>query len=165
MLKGQSNSTSSALPDAASCSFTLETLEKKQDYESHMKLLLLLLLLLLVRLLLCRIYELYSDFVMKNPFYEVEQVRASWTILCTLWRVFVPLHTSKDKSNRTTPKPVLGDLNVAAMLHLYASCAAAAAAAAACTQVIKCELFDEALDLAVKRYPLMLLAAPQQVSD
>jgi hypothetical protein len=25
----------------------------------------------------CRIYELYSDFVMKNPFYEVEQVR-SW---------------------------------------------------------------------------------------
>jgi hypothetical protein len=22
-----------------------------------------------------RIYELYSDFVMKNPFYEVEQVR------------------------------------------------------------------------------------------
>lgn len=23
---------------------------------------------------LCRIYELYSDFVLKNPFYEVEQV-------------------------------------------------------------------------------------------
>lgn len=23
---------------------------------------------------LCRVYELYSDFVMKNPFYEVEQV-------------------------------------------------------------------------------------------
>jgi hypothetical protein len=24
--------------------------------------------------MLCSIYELYSDFVMKNPFYEVEQV-------------------------------------------------------------------------------------------
>ncbi|WIA44528.1 hypothetical protein OEZ86_007263 [Tetradesmus obliquus] len=55
-----------------------------------------------VTALLGRIYELYSDFVMKNPFYEVEQV-------------------------------------------------------------INCELFDEAVDLAVKRYPLMLLAAPQQV--
>ncbi|WIA44524.1 hypothetical protein OEZ86_007260 [Tetradesmus obliquus] len=54
-----------------------------------------------VTALLGRIYELYSDFVMKNPFYELEQV-------------------------------------------------------------IKCELFDEAVDLAVKRYPLMLLAAPQQ---
>lgn len=53
--------------------------------------------------LLGRIYELYSDYVMKNPFYEVEQV-------------------------------------------------------------IKCELFDEAVDLAVKRYPLMLLAAPAQAS-
>lgn len=49
------------------------------------------------------IYELYSDFVMKNPFYEVEQV-------------------------------------------------------------IKCELFDEAVDRAIKRYPLMLLTAPQQAA-
>eukprot|EP00882_Tetradesmus_deserticola_P018461 GHRQ01019828.1.p1 GENE.GHRQ01019828.1~~GHRQ01019828.1.p1 ORF type:complete len:154 (+),score=60.80 GHRQ01019828.1:465-926(+) len=54
-----------------------------------------------VTALLGRIYELYSDYVLKNPFYEVEQV-------------------------------------------------------------IKCELFDEAVDLAVRRYPLMLLAAPQQ---
>lgn len=49
--------------------------------------------------LLSRIYELYSDYVMKNPFYEVEQV-------------------------------------------------------------IKCELFDQAVDLAVRRYPLMLLTQP-----
>jgi len=27
----------------------------------------------------CSIYELYSDFVMKNPFYEVEQV-SKWTV-------------------------------------------------------------------------------------
>ena len=27
-------------------------------------------------------------------------------------------------------------------------------------QVIKCELFDRAVDLAVKRYPLMLLSQP-----
>jgi hypothetical protein len=46
-----------------------------------------------------RIYELYSDYVLKNPFYEVEQV-------------------------------------------------------------IKCELFDTAVDLAVRRYPLMLLTQP-----
>ena len=51
----------------------------------------------------CRIYELYSDYVLKNPFYELDQV-------------------------------------------------------------IKCDLFDESVDFAVKRYPLMLLAAPQQVS-
>ena len=49
--------------------------------------------------LLARIYELYADYVLKNPFYEAEQV-------------------------------------------------------------IKCELFDQAADLAVKRYPLMLLAQP-----
>eukprot|EP00878_Enallax_costatus_P002686 GHUV01002874.1.p1 GENE.GHUV01002874.1~~GHUV01002874.1.p1 ORF type:complete len:162 (+),score=20.20 GHUV01002874.1:295-780(+) len=53
--------------------------------------------------LLGRIYELYSDYVLKNPFYELDQV-------------------------------------------------------------IKCDLFDEAVDFAIKRYPLMLLAAPQQVS-
>jgi hypothetical protein len=29
--------------------------------------------------------------------------------------------------------------------------------------VIKCELFDEAVDAAVKRYPIMLLATPQQL--
>ncbi|GBF88227.1 trafficking particle complex subunit 4 [Raphidocelis subcapitata] len=49
--------------------------------------------------LLGRIYELYADFVLKNPFYEVEQV-------------------------------------------------------------IKCELFDQAVDTAVRRYPLMLLSQP-----
>jgi hypothetical protein len=47
---------------------------------NHQQLPLLLLLLLLLR----RIYELYSDFVMKNPFYEVEQVSScalygAWT--------------------------------------------------------------------------------------
>lgn len=31
-------------------------------------------------------------------------------------------------------------------------------------QVIKCELFDEAVDRAVKRYPLMLLTAPTQAA-
>ena len=28
------------------------------------------------------------------------------------------------------------------------------------SQVIKCELFDQAVDLAVRRYPLMLLSQP-----
>jgi hypothetical protein len=32
------------------------------------------------------------------------------------------------------------------------------------TQVIKCELFDEAVDRAVKRYPLMLLTTPTQAA-
>lgn len=31
-------------------------------------------------------------------------------------------------------------------------------------QVIKCDLFDEAVDQEVKRYPLMLLTAPQQTA-
>jgi trafficking protein particle complex subunit 4 len=43
----------------------------------------------------CRIYELYSDYVLKNPFYEVEQV-------------------------------------------------------------IKCELFDEHVDMLMRKYPSML---------
>jgi hypothetical protein len=32
------------------------------------------------------------------------------------------------------------------------------------SQVIKCELFDEAVDRAVKRYPLMLLTTPTQAA-
>jgi len=33
-----------------------------------------MLLLLLLLLRVCRVYELYSDYVLKNPFCEVEQV-------------------------------------------------------------------------------------------
>jgi len=33
-----------------------------------------------------------------------------------------------------------------------------------CLQVIKCELFDDSVDKAVKRYPLMLLTAPTQAA-
>jgi hypothetical protein len=56
----------------------------------------------------------------------------------------------------------------AAATTAAATTAAAAAAAAflhlSSLQVIKCELFDEAVDRAIKRYPLMLLTAPTQAA-
>lgn len=43
--------------------------------------------------LLRNVYELYSDYVLKNPFYEVEM-----PIRCELWEQNLALAVRKDKS-------------------------------------------------------------------
>ena len=74
-------------------------------------------------LLLHRIYEVYSDYVLKNPFYEVEQVG------CLCRGLLVPLVCQESSISWQIP------LSMA--------------------QVIKCELFDEHLEAAVRRHSLL----------
>jgi hypothetical protein len=83
---------------------------------------------------------------LKNPFYEVEQVRRGWgeAWLCneaTAAELQSSLASGLHAPSINPPNPL--DLLKPPP-----------------RQVIKCHLFDSAVDAAVKRYPLMLLTQP-----
>jgi hypothetical protein len=94
------------------------------------------------------VYELYSDYVLKNPFYESEQARARERERESA------LGSRRRGAPRCPPAPhgrrrrraERGAQTLPAKLH-------ARTLRRGHTQVIKCELFDEKVDAMVRRFP------------